>query len=63
VARRALVHPGLKANCGLFQIGQKLLIGPLFPSFGDGRLDPFPDAKEFAAGLKEQIIVEQAIVQ
>ena len=32
-------------------MGEELFVGPLFPSFGNGRLDSFPDAEEFATGF------------
>src|SRR5579863_1086811 len=63
VARRAFVHPGLKALSGFFEIREKLLVGPLFASFCNSRPDAFPYATKLAAGFKEQIVVQQAVVQ
>jgi hypothetical protein len=63
VARRALFDPGFIALRSLFHIGEELLVGPLFPSFSDRRLDPLSDAEEFPAGLEEQVIVQESTVQ
>jgi len=57
VARRALCDPDFIALRSLFDIAEELLVGPLFPSFSDRRLDPLPDAKEFPDVLEEQVIV------
>src|ERR1700731_4697502 len=42
---------------------QELLIRELFPALRDGGLDKLPDPEKLAAGLKEEVLVEQTVVE
>src|SRR5262245_42216759 len=63
VTRRAPFAPLFEPQSGLLQLGAEILAHPLLPELRHYRLHPFPHAEELAGGLKEQVLVEQTIVE
>src|SRR3954447_13024394 len=61
--RSSLLTPALEPIRGLFQMGQEQRIRPPFPPLGNSRLHALPNGEEFAAGLEEEIFVEQTVVE
>src|SRR5258708_1315277 len=60
---RSLFNPGFVAVRSLLQVCQELLIRESLTTLLDGGFDSLPDPEKLAAGLKEQVFVEQTIVE
>src|ERR1700751_2207911 len=60
---RRFVHPLLKTLRGLFEVQKKKLLMKHLPRARDHGFDPLPYAEEFSGGLKEQLFVQQAVIQ
>src|ERR1017187_10530158 len=63
MARIAAFYPGFIPLCGFFQISEELLIHKLLPSLRHRWPHPVPDPEKLATGLKETILVEQAVIE
>ena len=63
MARRPAFHPGFEALGGLLQVRQELFILPLLAKLRNGRFGQLPNPEEFAGGLKEEVFVQQSVIQ
>src|SRR5688572_9680448 len=60
---RALLRPGFETLRGFLEIRERVWIGELFAKLWGHRLEGFPHAEKFAAGLEEEIFVQQPVVE
>src|SRR5262249_31036406 len=58
-----LVLPSLVALCCLLEVRKHLLAFEVFAKRRNDWLDSLPNAQEFAAGLKEKVFVQRAIIE
>src|ERR1700674_924055 len=63
ISRIAAFNPGFVALRSFFQVREELLIYEPLPSLRDDGLDALPDPEKLAAGLKEEVFVEQTVVE
>src|ERR1700730_1293320 len=63
MTRRAAFGPGFVALGGFFQVREELLVCKSLAKFGDDGLKKLPHAEKLAACLKEQVFVEETIVE
>src|SRR5580704_8018013 len=59
----ATFRPRFVALRGFLHVGEKLLVYELLPSLRNSGFHPLPDPKKLAAGLEEEIFVQQTVVQ
>src|SRR5581483_8450236 len=63
LTRAALFRPSLKPLCSLFQVRQELLVFEPVPCLRNDGLYRFPHSEELAGGFKEQIFVQETVVE
>src|SRR5688572_19370195 len=57
------LRPLFEALSGFLQIREQVLLNKALAKLWYDRFERFPHAKKFAAGLKEQVFVKQAVVE
>src|SRR5678815_4080940 len=63
MTRGTAFDPGLITVRSLLQVCEKLLVHKTLTSLRDDGFHELPNAEELAVDLKEQVLVEQAIIQ
>src|SRR5690348_4132949 len=60
---RAAFDPFLISLRSLFQVGAEVLGNETLPECWDNRLDHFPDTEKLSAGLEEEVLMQQIVVE